>query len=200
MGHLIKNWAAAAAPVVSPAPEPAPPALAAADVEAVLAAARREGFAAGHADAVARAAGLLADAEAEADRALEGAGDAALRLATKMAERIVGRAVALDPGVMAEIAAEALSGCRPGEPTVRIRVHPDDLAAVEARREWLESRAAGVRIELVADETAGRYGCVIDTGRGRIDGRLEAQIAALEAAVHGQPVSPDDSLGGSDHG
>ena len=222
MGHLIKNWATTAPedqtgtlsgflepPATTPnQPTPADldgdPGLGEAQllqrdtagVEAALAAARREGFAAGHADAVARAAGLLADAEAEAERALEGAADAALAPATKMAERIVGRAVTLDPTVMAEIAAEALSGCRTGEPSVRIRVHPEDLGPVEARREWLESRASGVRIQLAADETVGRYGCLIDTARGRIDGRLEAQIAALAAAARGE----DDAAPGSADG
>ncbi len=186
MGHVIKHWAMPAAPLAAPAPEPPPVAAPEpAAVEAALAAARREGFAAGHADAVARAAGFLADAEAEADRALEDAGDAALALASKMAERIVGRAVALDPGVMAEIVAEALSGCRPGETAVRIRVHPDDLAAVETRRDWLAARAGGLRIDLAADQAAGRYGCLIDTARGQIDGRLSAQLAALDAAVRG---------------
>jgi flagellar biosynthesis/type III secretory pathway protein FliH len=57
---------------------------------------------------------------------------------------------------------------------------------VEARRAWLQARASGVRIELAADETAGRYGCVIDTARGRIDARLPAQLAALEQAVRGE--------------
>jgi flagellar biosynthesis/type III secretory pathway protein FliH len=185
MGHVIKSWATAAPPAPQLTPPPSEADVRQPDLEAALADARREGFAAGHADAVARAAGLLADAEAEADRALEGAGDAALALASKMAERIVGRAVVLDPGVMAEIVAEALSACRPGEAAVRIRVHPDDLTAVEGRREWLASRAAGVRIVLAADPTVGRFGCVIDTARGRIDGRLEAQIAALEGAVRG---------------
>jgi len=186
MGHVIKSWAQGretSAPVVA---QPAPPAIVQADVEAALADARRQGFAAGHADAIARAAGLLADAEAEADRALEEASDTALALASKMAEKIVGRAVALEPGVVAEIVAEALSACRPGEPTVRVRVHPDDLVAVEGRRDWLTARASGVRIELTGDEAVGRHGCVIDTARGRIDGRLTAQLAALEDAIRGE--------------
>jgi flagellar biosynthesis/type III secretory pathway protein FliH len=191
MGRVIKGWTAAA-PAIVPAAEdvslpPVPtPTVVEPDVQAAMAAARRDGFAAGHADAVARAAGLLADAEAEADCALEAAGDAALALASKMAEKIVGRAVALDPAVVSEIVAEALSGCRPGERSVRIRVHPDDLAAVEGRREWLEARANGVGIQFVADQTVGRYGCVIDTTRGRIDGRLQAQLTALEQAIRGE--------------
>jgi flagellar biosynthesis/type III secretory pathway protein FliH len=203
MGHVIKNWAAAA-PAVVPPPDPPPatvpaaPPVTEAEVEAARAAARRDGFAAGYADAVARAAGLLADAEAEADRALETAGDAALALAGKMAEKILGRAVALEPSMMAEIAAQALAACRPGEPAVRIRVHPDDLPAVEARRDWLAARAPSVRIDLAADEAVGRYGCVIDTARGRIDGRLSAQLAALVRAVRGddQPGRPAEADGG----
>jgi flagellar biosynthesis/type III secretory pathway protein FliH len=103
-----------------------------------------------------------------------------------MAEKIVGRAVALSPETMADIAGEALAACRPGAGTVRVRVHPDDLPAVEARREALATRAPAAALELVADETVGRSGCVIETPQGRVDARLETQLAALERALAGR--------------
>ena len=91
--------------------------------------------------------------------------------------------MALAPETMVDIAAEALGACRPGAGAVRVRVHPDDLAAVEARREALATRAPAAALELVADETVGRAGCVIDTPHGRVDARLETQLAALERAL-----------------
>jgi flagellar biosynthesis/type III secretory pathway protein FliH len=146
-------------------------------------AARREGLEAGRADGMAEAAVALAVARTEAARLTEAAAPAAIALAAKMAEKIVGRAVALDPETMADIAAEALGACRPGAGAVRVRVHPDDLAAVEARRDALEARAPAAALELVADETVGRSGCVIETPQGRVDARLETQLAALERAL-----------------
>jgi flagellar biosynthesis/type III secretory pathway protein FliH len=35
----------------------------------------------------------------------------------------------------------------------------------------------------MADEAVGRYGCVIETPHGRVDARLETQLAALERAL-----------------
>jgi flagellar biosynthesis/type III secretory pathway protein FliH len=154
-----------------------------ADASAVREAARREGFEAGRADGLAEAAVALAAAHAEAARLVAAARPAAIALAAKMAEKIVGRAVALAPDTMAEIAGEALAACRPGAGTVRVRIHPDDLPAVEARRAALEARAPAATLELVVDETVGRHGCVIETPHGRVDARLETQLAALERAL-----------------
>jgi flagellar biosynthesis/type III secretory pathway protein FliH len=145
--------------------------------------ARREGLEAGRAEGMAEAAVTLAAARTEAARLTEAAAPAAITLATKMAERIVGHAVALAPETMADIAAEALGACRPGAGAVRVRVHPDDLAAVEARRDALAARAPAAALEIVADETIGRAGCVIETPQGRVDARLETQLAALERAL-----------------
>jgi flagellar biosynthesis/type III secretory pathway protein FliH len=157
-----------------------------AEVSAAREAARREGLEAGRAEGVAEAAVTLAAARTEAARLTEGAAPVAITLATKMAEKIVGRAVALSPETMADIAGEALAACRPGAGTVRVRVHPDDLPAVEARREALATRAPAAALELVADETVGRSGCVIETPQGRVDARLETQLAALERALAGR--------------
>jgi flagellar biosynthesis/type III secretory pathway protein FliH len=108
----------------------------------------------------------------------------AIALALKMAEQIVGRAVALAPDVMTEIVGVALEACRPRGDWVRVRVHPDDAAAVTARRDALAARApAGAALDVVADEAVGRHGCVIETAVGRVDARLETQLAALERAL-----------------
>jgi len=154
-----------------------------AEASAIREAARREGFDTGRADGVAEAVVALVAAQAEAARLVAGAGPAAIALAAKMAEKIVGRAVELAPETMAEIAGQALAACRPGAGTVRVRIHPEDLPAVEARREALEAGGSAAALELVADEAVGRHGCVIDTPQGRVDARLETQLAALERAL-----------------
>ena len=154
-----------------------------ADATAVREAARREGFETGRAEGVAEAAVALAAAEAEAARLVAAAGPTAIALAAKMAERIVGRAVTLAPELMAEIAAGALASCRPGAGTVRVRIHPDDLPAVEGRRAALEAGAPAAALELISDKAVGRHGCVIETSQGRVDARLETQLAALERAL-----------------
>jgi flagellar biosynthesis/type III secretory pathway protein FliH len=160
-----------------------------AEAGAVRESARREGFEAGRAEGLANAlaegAAALTAAREEAARLVEASRPMALALASKMAEKIVGRAVSLQPETMAEIAAEALAACRPGAGSARVRVHPDDLAAVEASRGALAERAPTATLEIVGDETVGRHGCVIETPRGIVDARLATQLAALERAVTG---------------
>jgi flagellar biosynthesis/type III secretory pathway protein FliH len=156
-----------------------------ADTEAAREAGRRAGLEAGRSDAAAEAAAALIEARAEAARIIDGSGAAAIRIASKMAERIVGRAVSLSPEVMADIVGEALGACRPGPARVRVRVHPADLPAVEGQRVALLDRARVGALELVADGAVGRFGCVLETPYGRVDARLEAQLAALERALAG---------------
>jgi flagellar biosynthesis/type III secretory pathway protein FliH len=153
------------------------------EAEAVREAARRDGLEAGRAEGLAETVLTLAAARAEATRLADLSKVAAIALATKM---IVGRAVTLAPEVMAEIVGEALAVCRPGAGVVRLRLHPDDLATIESRRTSLAARApAGAALEFLADDSVGRHGCVIETPQGRVDARLEAQLAALERALTG---------------
>ena len=161
------------------------------DAEAIGAQARaaheeavREGRAQGRAEGAAEIAALLAAARVQAAQLREAATPTAIALATKMAAQIVGRAVTLAPEVMADIAGAALEACRPRGDWVRVRVHPDDAAAVTARRQALAARApTAAALDIVADETVGRFGCVIETAVGRVDARLETQLAALERAL-----------------
>lgn len=105
---------------------------------------------------------------------------AALLLARKMAEKIVGHAVEVDPAVMGDIVKQALLAAEPRGNRIVLRVHPDDWAALQgAQARWLEAEVlANVRI--VVDASVGRYGCVVETPVGRLDARLQTQLEALE--------------------
>jgi len=155
-----------------------------AQAEATRDAAVRAGYEQGRAQAAAELAALLVEGRAQAERLREASAPTVIALALKMAEQIVGRAVTLAPDVMADIVGAALAACRPRGDWVRVRVHPDDAAAVTARRDALAARAPrGAALEVVADESVGRAGCVIETAFGRVDARLETQLAALERAL-----------------
>jgi flagellar biosynthesis/type III secretory pathway protein FliH len=160
--------------------------VARAEIAALQEASRRAGYDEGRAQAGAELAGVLASAHAEAERMLADVQPAALAIAAKMAEKIVGRAVALDPGVMGDIAAEAVAACRTRGGVVLLRVHPDDLAGVEARRRAIAERLGGEgTLQIVVDDSVTRHGCVVDTAVGRVDARLEAQLAALTKELRG---------------
>lgn len=147
-------------------------------------AARREGHEAGRDAALAEIGGSLAAARAEAESIRVASRDTALALALRMAEKIVGRAVELGPSLLASIAGDALEESRARSGPVTLRVHPDDLRHVERERPALAARvAAGIEVRLLADESVGRAGCVIETPTGRLDARLSTQIDALARAL-----------------
>lgn len=162
MGRLVKGGGQAAAAD--------PPAL-------------DRGFQAGREAGLAEMTALVAAACAEAEEARAQAREAAVVLARRMAEKIVGQAVELAPALMGDIAAQALAASRAKSGAVVLRVHPEDLAAVEEARGRWGTGALVVRV--VSDGGVGRHGCVVETPAGRVDARLDSQLAALERALIG---------------
>ena len=157
-----------------------------AEAQAARVEAERAGFEAGKQEGLAQVTALLLAARAQAKCDLDTAKDAAIVLARRMAERIVGRAVELSPELTGAIVAEALAASRAKSGTVVLRAHPEDLAAVERERpRWLARVAAGVDVRVVADSAIGRHGCVVETAVGRLDARLQTQLDALERALRG---------------
>jgi flagellar assembly protein FliH len=129
-------------------------------------------------------AAVLAAARAEANRERAAAKDAAVVLARKIAEKIVGHAVEIDPLLMRDIVAQALRAVRPGKEAVRLRLHPEDLARLQSEHPaWLAEGGLEAGVCLVGDASVGRYGCVVETPTVRLDARLEAQLDALERAL-----------------
>jgi flagellar biosynthesis/type III secretory pathway protein FliH len=184
MGHVVKGHVVPAVVMDARARAAAILEDARARAAATLEEARRRGLEEGRAEAAARLAGVLAAGQAEADAMLARVEPAALAIAARMAEKIVGRALDLDATLMADIAAEAVAACRTRAGLVQLRVHPEDLVAVAAAREALATRLGGeAALELVADESVGRYGCVVDTPVGRVDARLATQLAAFERVL-----------------
>jgi type III secretion protein L len=185
-GHLVRGHGRVVPAVVMEARAEAAAILEAARARAavVVEDSHRQGLDAGRAEAAAAVVGLLAAGRAEAEAMLERVQPAALAIATRMAEKIVGRAVELDPTTMAAIAAEALDACRTRDGLARLRVHPEDLAAVTPALAALAERLGeGAVLELVADEGMERYGCVVETSVGTVDARLTTQLAALRRAL-----------------
>lgn len=124
---------------------------------------------------------VAARAAAAAERAA--AKDVAIVLARKMAEKIVGRAIEQDPSVLGAIAAQALASAHAAAGPIFLRVHPDDLPAVDASRSRWPQGIAELDVHIASDAGVGRAGCVVDTPVGRVDGRLASQLDALERAL-----------------
>lgn len=102
-----------------------------------------------------------------------------LVFAFAMARKIVMRTPTVDTSVVQDQLVEALSLlCRPS--AVTVAVHPDDRAlADEVLPAILERVARGDHAKLQEDESITRGGCIVRTGEGVIDARLETQIERI---------------------
>jgi type III secretion system HrpE/YscL family protein len=128
---------------------------------------------------------LLVGARAAAAGARQHAEPELRALAVKIAGKLLGRELALRADAVTDVVAEALRLA--GEPgALTVRVHPDDLAAVERGRPRLIERCrAGALINFRSDSQVGRGGCVIETELGVVDARLSTQLDAIERALRG---------------
>jgi len=130
---------------------------------------------------------LLVGARAVAARARAGA-EAELRtLAVRIAEKILGRELALDPGAVVDVAAAAMRHA--GEPReLVVRCAAEDLEALERGKPRLVERCRSAQVaRFVADERVPRGGCILETELGVVDARLSTQLDAIERALRGEP-------------
>ena len=163
---------------------------AAAERDAVHAAARAEGLAAGRAELADALASVAAMAEdlAAARRTLEDdvvAG--AARLALEVAAKVVRAELSTRPELVVQIVQAAIRRASERERLV-VRVHPDDLERCRGAAPEIAERMGGISSLRIVDEprvTPG--GCVVETSGGDVDATLETQLARIAEAVCGPP-------------
>ncbi len=154
-----------------------------ADREAVAARAAEEG----RAEGLARAAATLAAAGAARDRLLAAAEREVASLALDVARKVLGRELAQDPAAVTDLAARAIAAARDRRQVV-LRVNPADadaIRAAEGRLASLLTRAPG--LDLREDASIERGGAIVETEAGRVDARVETQLAALARALEEAP-------------
>lgn len=107
-----------------------------------------------------------------------------------IARQIIKTEVSQNPEVVRHVIQNALRRVTDKE-QVRIRVSVGDAGRVRGMREDLMTMLDGLRhLEIVDDRRVGDGGCVIETGAGTIDAKIETQMAEIERAVGPLPVSP----------
>lgn len=108
-----------------------------------------------------------------------------VRLAVSMAERVLRREIDMDRELLVVMARVAID--RLGEhAAATIHLNPVDLDAVLARR----SPELGKSVELIADASIPRGGCVVKSAFGTIDTGIDSQIRELSRALLGDDVEP----------
>ena len=143
---------------------------------------------AGREEGLASAASALLEVAAARQRRLERIEEEIAAVALDVARKIVGRALAERPELVAELARRALEPVR-ARREVLLRVNPSDaplLRAEQPRLDALLDRAPGISVREDPGIIPG--GVVVETEAGRVDARVEAQLSVLERAM--AEVSP----------
>jgi len=125
---------------------------------------------------------LLLEAREDRAQALAGVERDLLRLAVKIAEKILGSEIKRDRIAIVGIVATALRQARRNE-RITIRVNPADLLVIEEQRQRLDRAGREKYMDIVPDPRVASGGCVIESESGAIDAQLETQFRVLERAL-----------------
>ena len=179
-----------------------------AETENVRQNAHSEGFAAGHKEGLRQAerqiaqlteraaldmlktslAAMQAGAESllqDRDRWIAAWESAAIRLSVSIAQKLIRRELNVRPELATEMIAAALE-LAAGNPQIRVKLHPDDLAHLGAgAAEVVRTLAACGEATLVPDASLSPGGCLVETRHGIIDARLETQLDRIVSELVG---------------
>lgn len=152
------------------------------EFQATMDQARRDGYEEG----AQRAAQLLAEARALRDKLIRETEPQLIRLALKVAEKIIGHELDHNKDEIAQIVGNALETVRQ-QRDINVRVHPTDLKNLEAAKPQLIARLGRAKdIDLRGDPSIKRGGCVIETEIGAIDAQLETQLEQITHILLGR--------------
>jgi type III secretion protein L len=108
-----------------------------------------------------------------------------VRLAARMAEKIIGERLNADPATLISIVGEALKSVR-RERSLTIQVHPDSVELIRANLDELKARVGGSKeIWVEANLAVEAGGCIVVSDVGVIDARIDTQLRCMEKALLG---------------
>ena len=138
----------------------------------------------------------LTDWEERRDVMLAAAREDVLVFALAMGAKVAHRVIESDPQAVADQVAETLA-LVVGPTGVTVSVHPEDRPLIESvLGELVGKLGQCTHAELREDPQISRGGCVVTTGRGRIDATIEKQIERIcqtllgRATLHPPLASP----------
>jgi flagellar assembly protein FliH len=127
--------------------------------------------------------GLLEMANVERHKIMEAAEPELVKLALGIAERVLHQQVALDRGVVIEMAKVAIARLIERD-TVTVRVNPADLERMREHRDELIAIGDIRNLRVVEDKRVDRGGVVVDTDAGTIDARIGTQLDEARKILH----------------
>ena len=127
--------------------------------------------------------GLLEMGRAERHKLIADAEPEVVRLALAIAERVLHQQIALDRGVVVEMAKTAIARLIERD-TVTVRVNPADLERMRQHRDELIAIGDIRNLRVVEDQRVDRGGVVVDTDAGTIDARIATQLDEARKVLH----------------
>ena len=159
-----------------------------ASAEGQRAAAVEAGYRQGFGRAAAEWADTIRAARERVQGALEEARPQIVRLALKVAEKILRQRIEAAPEAIVPMIDEALRSFQ-GQNPMRLVIHvnPADHSVLEARRQrWLDRQPLIGSLSIVADEAVSRGGCRLESDFGTVDATIETQLATIERHLLGE--------------
>jgi flagellar assembly protein FliH len=158
--------------------------------ESARAAAQSEGFTAGQQAADREMSEMLATmrnlvdmARVERHNVIAAAEPEIVKLAMGIAERVLHQQIALDRGVVVEMAKAAIARLVDRE-SITVRVNPSDLERMREHREEMLAVGDVKNVRIIEDQRVDRGGVVVETDAGSIDAKISTQIAEAKRVLH----------------
>ncbi len=149
------------------------------EAQSILDSAREQGYQSGAAQWYE----VLADTWNSRDRYLAENETALLRLAVRIAEKLIGEELRTSPDTVAGVVKQALCSVRRAK-SFTVQVHPGDADFVSQRLPTLRvAGGAAHAIEVVPNASLSPGDCIIETDIGVVDARLETQLKNMERVL-----------------
>ena len=141
---------------------------------------RQNGYDTGYQEGLAQTTELLMKARLEQEQFLKNANRDLMDLAFKIAEKIIGKQLEIDPDSIISIVKQAMQTVRQTK-QLTIRVHPDDAKRLKANEEELQEALGRQRfLDVVEDKKVQQGGCIIESEIGTVEAQLNTQLERLK--------------------
>lgn len=125
-------------------------------------------------DTARQLAALVESAHAQLDAAQQVAARGMLELACELARQVLRHEISVNPNVLLPVIREALTPLIADSKSTVIKLHPQDMDMLQ---DVLRADYPNLPLTLLADDSIGRGGCLIQSTGTQIDGTLEKRWA-----------------------
>lgn len=153
-----------------------------AEAEAEVERIRSEAYAAGYEAGLKEFTTRLLELQRRRDALLSDAEREVLRLALRIAEKIIGRELETRDATLLDIVRTAMRSIRHAG-SITICVNPADAPKLERHREAIETLRRGQLVNIVPDTRVSVGGCILESESGIVDAQLDTQLRVIEQAL-----------------